>query len=263
MIRKILPLLLTGLISACGIQRTVLSSHRPLRHQAAQALLTELTQGGILYQTLTATTRISYESPDVKRSARAEIRMAKDSAIWFSLSFIGIPVARAFITQDSLLFYEKVNRSCIKESLESLTVRLGVKLSLHELETLLSGRALIAGNKALYKLENRADRYLLQYDSRRDPTSPYKGFTSRISVGADEYIHSQSFYNTRDQSGLRVRYSDYIQVGDKRFPKHISLETLGVQPPLSIGIEYENLQFDPVIRMPFHIPDRYRRSTLP
>lgn len=249
------------LITACRVQKAALSKI-PLKETQAQQLVTDIENRALTYQTLNATSKISYKDAYGVRSAMARIRMERDSAIWFSLSFIGIPVARALITRDSLLFYDKISHSYLKEDLKSISDSLGLDLSLDKLQDLLSGRPITVANTALYKLDRKADQYLLQYDAKTDPTTAFKGLASLISVSANDRISAQSLYKAPGGLGIRISYNDHMPIGQQYFPKAIHIQTLGTRKPHSVQIEYRAIQVDKPIRMPFHIPDGYKRSSL-
>ena len=228
----------------------------------AESLLTAIENSGLTYQRLEADGKVSCRSGGDTRCASAKIRMDRDSAIWLSVSFIGVPVARALVTKDSLLFYERLNRSYVKRDLKSITAFLGADLSLEDLAAIFTGKPIIAGDTSRYTLRDEGGQYQLAYDSKDDPNAALKGLVSRIWVDANGTLVAQSLYKAAARSGIRVGYSGCIRVKDKCFPKRIHIRSAGGAKPILIEIEYKSIRVDQPIRMPFHIPKGYKRIVL-
>lgn len=234
----------------------------PLDKTNAAALITAIENRALTYQTLEADAKISYQSGGHARYASATIRMDADSAIWFGISFIGIPVARAMVTKDSLFFYERINRTYVRRDLKSIAAVLGASLSLTNLESIFTGKPIITGNTGCYTLKSERGQYRLAHDSKTDSSTVLKGLVSRIRVNGDKTIAEQSLCEADAGPVMRVNYSDYIRVKDKRFPKNIYIKRLGATDPLLIKIEYKNIRVNHPIRMPFHIPEGYEPRIL-
>ena len=80
-----------------------------------------------------------------------QLRMRKDSLIWLSVTAsMGIEVARAKVSTDSVWFVNRLEKNYLAEPLDSLATQLGMPLSLPLMQTLL-----LDNNQGLPPVENQ------------------------------------------------------------------------------------------------------------
>ena len=83
---------------------------KPIKDRSSSYLTKRLEKNLFQYETLSFKTDVNLQMKDEKRSFKANVRIKKDSAIWMSLSpALGIEVARAIFTQDSIKLIDKWN----------------------------------------------------------------------------------------------------------------------------------------------------------
>lgn len=67
-----------------------------------------------------------------------QIRMRRDSIVWFSVTAaVGVEVLRAKVSADSVWVLNRLEKSYLAESLDTISVQLGIPISLQWLQTML------------------------------------------------------------------------------------------------------------------------------
>lgn len=83
------------------------------------------------YEYLTARARVVLEEPNGKTTrGTLNLRAKKDSALWFSITpGLGIEAARGLVTQDRILFKDRINGNAIDLTFQEFEERFGLGLS--------------------------------------------------------------------------------------------------------------------------------------
>ena len=110
MIKKtLLILFILSLLSSCKSTKVNtnekivnLSSKRIINKHYAQNYDNKLIKAGLV---------IKYKGRSDIPELKASLRIAKDSAIWMSISKLGFPIGKLLITPTRVQFYEKINKS--------------------------------------------------------------------------------------------------------------------------------------------------------
>mgnify|MGYP000633902328 CR=1 FL=1 len=85
--------------------------------------------------------QIKLESEKFSQNGRITLRLAHDKAIWLSVSpGFGIEVARLYMTPDSVIFLNKLNRTYYKGRSQELGARLGIPLDFYLVQDLFEAR---------------------------------------------------------------------------------------------------------------------------
>lgn len=112
-----------------------------------------------------------FTSPDEEFDFKANVRIAKDSAVWMSISpALGIEVARAMILQDSIKVLSKIpeNKFALINGIEDLEKWVHFDLDLEDLQSLIFGQPIgidkIGGK---FKSDEDSAHYIIQTRYKR------------------------------------------------------------------------------------------------
>jgi hypothetical protein len=198
--------------------------------------------------------RINFQQGNESESGLVQIRMRKDSLIWFNVTKVGIEGLRGLITRDSLFIWDRINSSYSKLSFDSLSRQLHIPLHFGFLQ------AILLGNIPFEKTEGektfRQNPYFLlrqtlpslQVDNLLDTTSlrPLQVLVSHIGTG----------------NKLELAYSQFIGIGPSLFPsrQQITLKYLS-QPTLFIELEHQKTELSKeALKFPFNAPKFERKG---
>jgi hypothetical protein len=203
--------------------------------------------------------RIRYDDGRQKVSLNASIRVKKDSVIWISLSpMLGIEVARGLITQDSVMFMDRINQEYMVFDYAALSKHFNFHLNYHLIQSILIGEIPWEA-----KLDDRVRRSRDHYLLRQE--------IGRIQV--DNYISPESMKVERihmrenpTKNNLTFEFRNFQVVERKIFPysSNIVLNYFNFnrENTTSINIDHNKVEVDGknILSFPFIIPDRYARK---
>jgi hypothetical protein len=210
------------------------------------------------FQFLETRARIMYDDGNTRQSANANIRIKKDSIIWFSVSpGLGLEALRGMITRDSLVYINRLNRTYGVYSFESLSKKFNFKLNYDILQAMLLGNlpVEIQGDD---RVDRKGDFFLLKQKSN----------TLKVEnqINADtQKLESVLILEKPTNNTLNLRYSDFQQLQRQLFAQS-TLITLNYQTkqgtPLhtEIKIDHKHTEIDQEeLKFPFYISDKYER----
>jgi hypothetical protein len=128
------------------------------------------------FEYLNTRTKIQFKDDERNVSTSANIRIKKDSIIWMSLTpFLGIEVARALITNDSLVLMNRLNREYMVYNFATLSEKFQFDINYHLIQSLILGnmpldyqeRNEIVSSKHYYIIKQQSGPYSIDnYISR-------------------------------------------------------------------------------------------------
>ena len=143
------------LMSSCSSEKEVMRSN--LRTYNANHLVREINENSFDYESLQTKLDIKFKDERNSLGLKGQLRMQKDSLIWISLSMkLGIEVARVMVTDDSIKFINRSNRTYLSESLDNVKEMLPIDASMSYIQNIL------VGNDNQLK---RSDRYKTSIDN--------------------------------------------------------------------------------------------------
>ena len=103
-------ILTVTIFSSCNTQKKLIKA--PIREEGADYLFGKLKANELNYRGFTAKFSAEYTNQGKKTSFNGQLRIQKDSLIWLSFSpGLGIEVFRIMITQDSVMFINRMNNT--------------------------------------------------------------------------------------------------------------------------------------------------------
>lgn len=210
------------------------------------------------FEYLTTRSRITYEDEDTRISAKATIRIKKDSIIWLSLSpAFGIEAARGIITRDSIKFIDRMNREYAVYDFASLSEEYNFNITFALIQSMLIGD--------MPKQPSEEDRVVKKRDH-------YIIKQTRGPVTLENYIGSnmkleklQVTAGKPDENTLTLVYEDFQKMKEAIFPYHsrVSLSYRSRKGPVStlININHGKAEIQSEsLSFPFDIPQKYERK---
>jgi hypothetical protein len=197
-----------------------------------------------------------------------QMRIRRDSAIWVSLSpAVGIEVARAILTHDSLRFLSRLQGSYYSGPSSKLNQLLMTNVDYNVLEALLLGNDFAYYEDSVFSLDNSArPLYHLSTPGRRKLSRQLSSSGTKPTVLIqDMWIDPQNYRITRQQvkvvgqesQKLEVEYSDFKRIDGKLIPHSLNLK-ITVNGDILLKINLSRVELDVEQSMPFSIPSSYK-----
>ena len=193
----------------------------------------------------------------------ANLRIKKDSAIWISISpALGIEVARALITPDSLKFINRINGTFFKGDYKYLNELLQIEVNFKMIQAILLGNAYLH-----YAIE----QYISDRENSELVLSTFKKRRIRrdIDVEIPQILTQEVWFSSTQNKIVRMEMQDYRpvrkftvnylqfeKVDDLSMPNKLVI-TAQADKNVKIDLEYSRMTINKELNLPFNIPDNY------
>ena len=209
---------------------------------------------------LTAKSKFSFQSTkqDID-NANINLRVKKDSLIWFSVTAMGFEVARGLISRQEIVVLDKFHKDYFQFSYPQLSRQFKFDLSYDLLQSLLTGN-LPFPRQPGQKLYRSGDAILLRQNAGQISLDSYIG-------ESDRKLERVLATDPASRNTLSLDYRDFKQVEKYLFP-FASLIVLNTRPapdqpfaPTEIRLEHSRVEFSQENPgFPFAIPGSYERK---
>lgn len=253
-------------LSACGVSKRSLKNKdvdrpvlvtepgplSPEKMDSANALLASLQTGEIDYRTFSAKIKVQYEDAGGGQPAStATLRMVKDSLIWISVNsaLIGIEAFRLYITPDSLILLDKLNKTAERHSFARFKTITNLPLDFYTLQAYLAGEPVFTnGSVAAYG--NTTDLKTLKIKG--------EGFENTLTFNGENRIIRSELEEKEPASNRSIvfYYGNYQPVNQKAIPLNREIH-VNDQSKAHAVLHYGNIEFNNELSFPFHIPGNY------
>ena len=211
------------------------------------------------FKYLTAKSKVSFKSKEQDiNNANVNLRIAKDSLIWLSVSGVGVEVARALITKDSVIIMDRIHREYSVFDYPSLSQRFNFNLNFGLIQSLLVGNLPLPKEPA-QRVKNDKDFLLLRQHEGKVLLDNYIGEENRK-------LKKLLVIEQPTKNSLTLDYEDFTALNNFLFP-YTSLVTVDYksksdgQPYQTVlRIRHNKVELtDKNPGFPFTVPSKFER----
>lgn len=281
---------------SCKSTKEVTGKKRALKKK--DDIILALQENSLKYDALVLKGGISVVSEKRKVSFRTQIRLKKDSAMWSSVTFLGIAGAKVLVTKDTLKMVNYKDRNYISEDNSKLIELFKTKLlSLKNLQALITGDQFDLGPVQKFHIKMSEGQYVIstlserksskqwgekkyqkmekKQDKKEEKNKP-KGqdkMDKKIERRPDKYggIEANLWVDTgtvkvvklkiKDymfDGGMTAVYSDFRETEAGVFPMNCNI-TIDSEDKIEFNIVYSKVSVEEKVKMPFSIPKKYEK----
>lgn len=279
------------LLVACGSTKPALENKPRTVHSPSTAeLVDRLSMESSLRPTrMSAKADVTLDAGKGSRSFKAHLRMVSDSAIWISVTpALGIEVARALLTMDSLLVLDKINDQYWTGSIDQAQERFGVRPELELLQEAIMGMPIGLDTAERYRSAREDGMYTLSSKERRkfiraaEDMAPadtvesgkdmrdrrlervlrqaerremlvYKYWVDPDTLCLDRVLVTDL---TRDQQA-DVRYMQHKELNGRLMPMAIALTLSAPGHRADGSLRLDRIEINEPLTLPFRIPEKF------
>lgn len=178
------------------------------------------------------------------------IRISRDKQIWVSITaLLGIEVARAVITPDSIKIINKLQGLYIKKPFSYIYTYASRQVNYKTLESLLVGNAVP---------EMLNENATLKADSANTTLSgTLQDLVYKLMLNPGLKVSQIDLSNQGAGQSLQVNNSDFIQADNRIIPSQIAIASTINDKKIQANLHYTKVDFDQQLEFPFNIPERY------
>ena len=220
----------------------------PLPENVEDTLRQTIQNSDFTFDFFSAKAKVRIESDEIKGAGRMNIRMKKDSIIWFNFKKVSIEGARGIITPKNYTFLYRTEKKYETGDLNDLADHFNVPLNYSLWQEYLGGEIPQANldsitltiNNEEYKIESMWDSNLIEYN-----------FNSSLQLIGYRLTDSQNRTLAVELEDLDSRLGIY----KKRKLNYFNNEKVVAK----LELELSDIEINVRKKMPFSIPNHYER----
>ncbi|MEE4255846.1 MAG: DUF4292 domain-containing protein [Bacteroidales bacterium] len=257
-------LVLVNIIGGCSSKRQIIKE--PLKEAGSTYLLEKLAENELKFDWFSAKFSIDYIYDKKLTEFKGQIRIRKDSIIWLSFSpALGIEMARLKITNDSVFFMNRINKTYLKGDYKFINDYLQTNIDFDILQSFVIGNDFQFYEKTRFRafIDNQEyrlstmERHKLKNYVKQDET--IKAFIQNIWLNPDNFkitrVNIREFNNDKRLDAL---YGNFKEHEGQLFPFDIIFE-ITADEKIIVEVDYSRITIGEALSFPFTIPSKYER----
>jgi len=255
-------------VSSCKSTKKA-TAKKTLKDYGFEYLKEKMNKNNLSFNYLSAKLSLTYKKEQTSTSLRGQLRMREDSILWLSFSpAMGIEAARLILTQDSIKFINRLNKTYFVGQYKMLDTIISSTIDYVIIQSMI-----LANELPYYKLDNYSvkvddNMYLLMMEKKRKVKKSIKKGDSPTNVIVEKVWLDPDNFRMRkvemhefsaDNKKLVIYYNDYQQVEGKWFPFNIEIMVFA-DKDISINVKYNKVRFNEKLSFPFRIPSKYQSA---
>jgi hypothetical protein len=263
MIILVFFIMIAGL-GGCKTKRSVIKA--PIKEKGAEYLFDRLRDNELKFNAFTARLNVDYTVDRNRNDFKGQLRIVKDSAIWVSFNQdFGIEIARFLITQDSVKFLNRLNKTYFAGDYAFVNNFLGANIDFGILQSLLLGndfehyedidfRASVDGGQ--YRLNTTGRSKLRKYVKNHEDHLRLLLQTIWLNPENFKITEIRLKELTRNSKKLIAAYSDFQSHEKNKYPTRLNY-AIEADIPISVSVRYSRITINEPASMPFNVPGKY------
>jgi hypothetical protein len=179
------------------------------------------------------------------------IRIQHTKKIWVSITAIlGVEVARALITPDSILVINRLQGVYIKKPFNYIYNYASRQVNYQTVESLLVGNP-------IPELLNDNSKVTTGANGNTTLSGNLQNLIYSLLIGPDYKVTQTSLSNAAAGQSLQVSNSQFIQADNRIIPSQINITSTVKNKNIQAELQYNRTEFNQPLEYPFTIPDRF------
>lgn len=239
-------------IQACSTKKQI-SSSVPLDIVETSEIIKNTKRAEVKFDNLRNRVKVDYNDGKSIQTVILSLRASEDENLWISASMI-VPIAKVFITNERLVFYEKFQKTYINQEIDKIMRAAGIKRPVELLQNLLFGRPLSDITKGDWDRIENSNYYVIQSKS---------GIQNTVFINPESFqLHQQRLYLPLISSLLTIDYGNFKRIDENLVPTSVRITSMRGSDVISINLEYSQYDFPDNLTFPMDIPEGYKLKTL-
>ncbi len=202
------------------------------------------------FSTLYIRSSAKYKHEDDSQSVTAEIKIKKGEQILVSIRVLGITMAKALITPQTVRYYEKINGTFFEGDYEALSQWLGTDLDFAKIQNMLIGQPIDDLTKGKYTFTETDKFYKL--NTTEDKTE--KAF----SFEAEHFLlKKQEINQPEKERNFEANYPNFQEFASAILPAALTINAFQKNGKTTIIIDYNSVTFNEDLTFPYSVPEGY------
>jgi outer membrane lipoprotein-sorting protein len=241
-------------LSGCSVNKTNSNNASDLSLDL-KSVVKEIKKSENKFKNVRNRAKIEFDNGKTIQSIVLNLRVAENEVLWISASMI-VPIAKALITKDQLVFYEKFQRTYIDTSLKN-NKGLLPPISIELIQNILFGKPVVDVDSRNWKIIQNPMQYVLTPSNNQENIQPTMFFNPK-----DFVLEEQRIYFSSINALLVVEYNNFKSLNEKNIPTEVFMSIIQNGKISKITIEYSQIDFPQNLTFPIEIPEGYKKINI-
>ncbi len=229
-------------------------------------LYSKMLENQMDFQYLNARFGIEYKQGKKTTSLHGQLRIKNDSIIWISFSpALGIEAARVVMTNDSVKFINRLNKTYFTGEYLLLGNILNTTIDYSILQSMIIGNDLTQYDVSKYRASIDGGLYRITIQERKKIKKYLKSNESNSKILVQNiWLDPGNFKIEKielkelggDNKKLDVLYNDYQEINGRFFPMKLLIH-ISSQKPVTISVNFQKVELNKPLKFPFSISRKY------
>ena len=204
----------------------------------------------VTFNTLAIKAKANLDFAGNKNGVTMNIRMERDKQIWVSITaVIGIEVARAVITPDSIKVRNNIQSTYLKKPFNYAYRYTSKNVNFKMLQAIFAGNTIPDFTTELSEVKQQNGAWAI---SGEEGTLAFKMlFNELLKVG------EHNLNDLKSGQALKVSYGGYQQVNDGLFPANLTINSMAGTRRVNLQMDYTKVDRNIPLDFPFSVPKNY------
>ena len=209
------------------------------------------------FNTLASRVQVNYDDGKSKQRVNANIRMKKDEVIWITASVLGITVAKALLTPDSVSVYESVSKSYFEGDYALISNWLGVDINFQQAQALLLGQATVELKPNALHKSISDNKYILE------PKKHDTSYKQSLAIYPSNFkIANQTIEKFGQRRIFTLDYGDYQKIEESYYPLDINFQNIDDDKIMRLHLHVRKVDVNPNLSFPYRVPSGYKQMQI-
>lgn len=203
------------------------------------------------FNTFSAKAKAKLTINDKSNDVSLNIRILSGKKIWISVTaLLGLEVARAVITPDSMLVVDRFDGVYIKKPFSYIYKYANKEVTYKMLE------AFFVGNAAPELLKD--DVTIKPNAAGMELNGNLEQLVYKLVLGPDKKVNLTNIVDPEASRTLDVKNVSFVQAGQRVVPSEVVIQSEAAKSKILMDIRYSKTDFDMQLEYPFSIPEDYK-----
>ncbi|GGH16620.1 DUF4292 domain-containing protein [Mucilaginibacter phyllosphaerae] len=225
-----------------------------LKENTMRARLEAIRAKQVTFNTFTGKAKTKLDINGNSNDVTLNIRMARDQKIWVSITaIIGIEVARAQITPDSIIVVNRLQNVYLKKPFSYVYTYASRQVTFKTLQALLLGNA-------IPEVVNNNNGDFTTQGNNIILSGKLQDLVYKLLLGPDMKVTQTNLANQFGGKSLQVANNIFIQADNRVIPSQIDISSAAGDKKIKLNLRYTQAEFDKPLEYPFSIPKSYEAA---
>lgn len=248
---------LVSVAMACKSKKVVVATTpvevkiAPVVADKKEANIKLLRSKNINFNTLSMKGKANLKLPGNENTVTVNLRIQRDQKIWVSITaLLGIEVARAVITPDSIMILNKLQSTYIRQPFRYIYRYTSKQVTFAMLQDVLTGNTI----NTLFNVESVLEQNTQGWWNLNGNQGT---LNYNLNFNALQKPQQLNLNDAKAAQALKVQYGNYQKVNEFLMPAQITINSLSANNRVDIDFDFSKIESNVPLDFPFTVPKKY------